>query len=242
MAMARWTLTLYPEALEAGGSFVPAYRRPRVFVPGQRAADPERSRAEAARRARGKVRRYCTANGLNRLGTLTYGPPRCTDPEQIRADLGVFFRELRGALGGEPLPYVWVPERHKDGVHLHAHFAVGRYIKRSLVRQVWGRGFVHMKLLSDLPVGSTGVEESRRAAGYLSKYVAKTFDDPELGRHRYDVAQGFQPSSQRFEGRSSEDVLGQAWQVLGGRELAFRWSSSDVEDWQGPPAVHFQWR
>jgi hypothetical protein len=48
--------------------------------------------------------------------------------------------------------------------------------------------------LTDLPSGSTSIGEGRRAAGYLAKYVAEDFADPErrvLGNHRYDVAQGF---------------------------------------------------
>lgn len=65
---AYWSLSFYPDAREAGGAFVP-YRG--GGVKGQ-AADPARARAEAARRAKGKLRRYCTANRLNRLGTLTY--------------------------------------------------------------------------------------------------------------------------------------------------------------------------
>lgn len=239
--MARWSLSLYPSAGEAGGSFQPTYRRPVIRTPGVPAQSPERARAEAARRARTRVRRYCAGNGLNKLGTLTYGPPRCTDPAQLRADVALFFRSLRSALGGRPLPYVWVPELHADGVHFHVHFAVRRYIRKALLREVWGRGHVGIKLLSDLPVGSTSWDESRRAAGYLSKYIVKAFDQPVFGRHRYDLAQGFQPPLHRLEGRSSEDVLAQACVLMGGRQPVVRWSSADKPDWQAPPAVWFAW-
>ncbi|MGH7735462.1 MAG: rolling circle replication-associated protein [Gemmatimonadales bacterium] len=85
------------------------------------------SREDAARRARGKVRRYCAANRLNRLGTLTYGGEGNHDPAELRADVGGFFRRLRGSLG-ERFPYLWVPEWHKSGHGLHVHFAVGRYV------------------------------------------------------------------------------------------------------------------
>lgn len=34
-------------------------------------------------------------------------------------------RNVARALGGDPLPYVWVPEWHKCGHGLHLHFAVG---------------------------------------------------------------------------------------------------------------------
>ncbi len=204
--VAHWSLSLYAQAGEAGGSFQPAYRAPRVYVPGMPARDPVRARSEAARRARSQVRRYCAANRLSRLGTLTYGPPRCTDPGLLRQDVATFFRALRAGLGGRALPYLWVPELHQDGVHFHVHFAVARFIKRHAIEAAWGRGWVNIKLLSDLPVGSTSWHEARRAAGYLSKYVTKAFDAHVPGLHRYEVAQGFKPRVTRLEGRSSAEV------------------------------------
>ena len=67
---ARWTLNLYPQAGEGSGCF-------QSGAPWQLGwwwcSGVERAQAEAARRARGKVRRYCAASRLNRLGTLTYG-------------------------------------------------------------------------------------------------------------------------------------------------------------------------
>ena len=153
--------------------FRSAVPRRSSYVAAGQAGDPKRAQDEAARRARRTLRRYAASNRLNHLGTLTYGPPRCTDPRLVRQHAGEFFRALRTALGGKPFPYIWVPELHKDGEHFHLHFAVGKYVRRSRIAEAWGRGFVHIKLLGDLPVGSGAVEEARRAAGYLSKYVSK---------------------------------------------------------------------
>ncbi len=211
-----------------------------MLVPGAPAADPERARLEAARRARGKVRRYCAANRLNRLGTLTYRGAGCHDPVQVRLQVGQFWRDLRDATGGRPLPYVWVPEWHKTDHGLHVHFAVGRYIKHATIEQAWGRGFVGIKRLTDLPVGSTSWHEARKAAGYLSKYVTKTFDHDLGGLHRYEVGQGFQPAVTKFTGERADVVLAYACEVMGAAPEA-RWVSWDVEDWQGPPAVWFAW-
>lgn len=234
-----WVLSLCPAAAEGGGCFVPSRRPP---VPGTGIPNPERSRSEAARRARGRLRRYCAANSLTRLGTLTYGPPYCKDPAEVRQHAGCFFRTLRASLGGRPFPYAWVPELHADGERFHLHFAAGRYIKRSQLVQAWGRGFVHIKLLSDLPVGSAGLAESRKAAAYLSKYVAKSFADQRIpNRHRYDVAQGFQPERVQIWGRSSQDVLSQASDLLGRRGPERVWLSDEQEGWKGPPAVWAQW-
>lgn len=238
-----WRFSLYPDAGEGGGSFQGSTRRVPDFVSRGFAKDPERSAEEAGRRARANLRRYCSANRLNRLGTLTFRGEGCHDPAMLRVMLGEFFRSLRTVLGGRAFPYVWVPEWHKTGHGLHAHFAVGRFIKRSLIESAWGHGFVHIKLLGDLPVGSTNLSEARRAAGYLSKYVAKSFADPTvrvLGLHRYDVAQGFRPRPVALAGRTAEDVLSQASDVLGSRP-SFEWSSASVEDWAGPSAIWAQW-
>ena len=160
----------------------------------------------------------------------------------LREHLGEFFRDLRGRLAGQAFAYAWVPEWHKTDHGLHAHFAVGRFIARSKIEAAWPHGFVHIKLIGDLPVGSGRLSESRVAAGYLSKYVAKSFDDNKrlMGLHRYDVAQGFQPERVRLLGRSSGDVLRQASDLLGCAPAQV-WSSLEAEEWQAPPAVWAQW-
>lgn len=104
-----------------------------------------RCRSEAARRARTRVRRYCKANGLDRLLTLTFrcrrcgpgGSCSCSTPDRPNLSeravvvefLGAMVRALREA-GGEDwqsFPYVWVIEEHKNG-YLHAHVAFGRKV------------------------------------------------------------------------------------------------------------------
>lgn len=240
-AGAGWCLNLYPAAGEAGGCFRSAYG-PRPREVGGETADPERSALEAARRARGQVRRYCAANRLNRLGTLTYRGEGCHDPYAFRSHMAAFWRLLRELSGGAPCAYLWTGEWHLSGHGLHAHFAVGRFVPRGLIERAWPHGFVHIKLLGDLPVGSGPVGEARKAAGYLSKYVGKEFDkDLRVpGLHRYEVAQGFQPAVERLWGRSADDVIDLASQRMGHRPDV-RWSSADAEQWAGPPAVWVQW-
>ena len=204
------------------------------------AADRERSQAEAARRARAKVRRYAAANRLNRLATLTYAGAGCFDQAQVRGDLAEFFRGLRRELG-DALPYLWVPEWHPGGHGLHAHFAVGRYVPQRLIREVWGRGHVHVKLIGDLPVGSGALEEARLAARYLGKYVTKNVADERIaGLHRYEVAQGFQPTRVPLQGDSDVEVVAQASELMGGDPVV-TWRSGDAEGWRGPPAYWCAW-
>jgi hypothetical protein len=241
---AGWVLRLYEGAGEAGGCFQAAKKRPSGGGGGP-AADPERAALEAGRRARTKLRRYCAANGLNRLGTLTYRGEGCHDPRQVRADVGAFFRRLRAELEVQAFPYAWVPEWHKTDHGLHLHFAVGRYISQPVIERVWGHGFVSIKMLSGCPAGATKVAQARRAAGYLTKYVAKTFADSDehkrpKGFHRFDVAQGFEPRSVGLRGLTAADVTLQASLLMGGLP-ARSWNSDEVEGWQGPPALWLQW-
>jgi hypothetical protein len=236
---ARWRFVLYPDAAEGGGSF-------RSLAEGSAGAgtitaDTERSAADAARRARAKVRRHCAANRLNRLGTLTYAGAGNHDPASLRLDLGEFFRRLRSTVG-EPFPYLWAPEWHPGGHGLHAHFAVGRWIAQGDIRRAWGRGHVHIKLLGDLPVGSGTLGEARLAARYLAKYVGKDLASggQSAGLHRYEVAQGFQPRGVPIHGVSGDEVIDWAETYMGAPAERV-WRSRDEETWAGPPAVWASW-
>jgi hypothetical protein len=257
-----WWLSVYPEAGEAGGSFrgtAGDSKAGRQLAPDAesssgtnedpshglggalrpRVRGPERARAEADRRARGEIRRFTTAHSLNRLGTLTYRGQGCHDPRQFRQDVGAFFKRLRPLLGGDPFPYLWVPEWHPKGHGLHGHFAVGRYVRRSLIDTAWGLGRVHIKLLGDLPVGSGRFAEARQAAGYLAKYIGKDVEGAN-GLHRYDRAQGFPLRKLRCWGRTFEDAVANASTVMGGAPT-YIWQSWDTEDWGGPPALWLSW-
>jgi hypothetical protein len=233
-----WVLSLYPDAGEGGGCL--SVRR-RVLVSDRR-PDSERAAEEAARRARAKIRRYAAANRLNRLATLTYRGEGCHDPLRLRGDLAGFFRELRAELAAGGFPYVWVPQWHPGGHGLHAHFAVGRFVPRRLIERAWPHGFVHIKLLGGLPVGSGTLGEARLAARYLARYVGRDLDDGRrlAGLHRYEVAQGFQPAKIECYGASAEDVIERASRYMGSAPERV-WLSASVEGWRGPPACWAQW-
>ena len=234
----RWLLKLYPDAAEAGACFESAAARSGAGSSWEIEPATDRSAAEAARRARGQMRRYCAANRLNRLGTLTYGPPFCRDPHAVRDHVGLFIRVLRRRTGR--LPYLWVPELHADRERYHVHFAVGRYVHYGWIREAWPHGLVHIKLLGDLPTGSGSLEEARLASRYLAKYVGKALDDGPAGLHRYEVAQGFQPRARKLVGGSLDAVLAQATATMG-REPRLVWDSANEPTWAGPHAAWASW-
>lgn len=250
---AHWALTLYPDAREGAGQFRSAGPGPRPSAKPAAASDSERAAEEAARRAGVRIRRYCAANQLNRLGTLTYEGEGCHDQDQVRADVAEFFKRLRRGMevkylplrngaSRERMPYLWVPEWHPGGHGLHLHFAVGRYIPRGVIEDAWGRGFVNIKQLNGLSTGSGPLEEARLAARYLAKYAAKMLDDEQrrFGLHRYEVAEGFQPVAVLLRGHSPEDVIEQASAQLG-RKPKYVSHSADWKDWRGPATFTVEW-
>lgn len=232
-----WRIVVYPEAGEAVATF-----RRGVQVdpqPGRGNGPEERVVAEAARRARAAVRRYCAANGLDRLGTLTYRGQGCHHEAQLRTDVGLFFRVLRRHLRVGPFPYLWTGEWHPGGHGLHVHFAIGRYVEKKLVANAWDRGFVEIRRLNAELKYASNLARARVAAAYLGKYVSKNFERAN-GLHRYEVAQGFQPRRLRFFAERMEVALQFCVELRGGAIPRFS-LSDDWVGWQGPPTVWMQW-
>lgn len=226
-----WSFRLVPDAYEGGGSWVTAHRADRDYVAPGKAADASRSMREGGRRARAAVRRYAVANRCDRMITLTYAEA-CEDRDRFVADMRRFWLDLRAALGGDPLPYLWVPEWHKRH-GLHAHAAVAQYIPHRLIRQVWGKGIIDVRLKAGMPMGGqTGVviERARICARYLAKYMGKAFEDERrvLGRHRYDCAQGFQPRSVPITGATRDEVYAQACELMRGPADTLWFSPDDA--------------
>lgn len=150
------------------------------------------------RRAKRDVRLYCKLLGVSSLWTLTYrGNQR--DRVLARKHLTAFVRRVRAVLPG--FRYLAVSERQKRGA-IHWHIAThglppffvvkGHKVKswnlmRSIWRSVvgdWGGNFDESK----------GVRKWKRegrvvragAIGrYISKYLAKGFEETDLNAHRF---------------------------------------------------------
>jgi len=202
-----------------------------------RVPDEEESRRKAGQRAACKVRRFCKANGISRLWTLTYAVA-VESRAQVMADVAEFARKLQGEFGR--MPYVYVPERGSKG-RLHAHFGLGRYVPKERIAELWGHGYVDARRLG--PDNAA----AGRCAHYLSKYVGKSFSDKEIdeghdrakGDHRYEVAQGFQPVPLELEGDSLAEVRDEVVRLMG--PPSSWWSSSECDSWYGPPVWVLMW-
>lgn len=175
--------------------------------------DVEANAESNGRRAKRDVRLYCKLLGVSSLWTLTYRANQ-TDRALARKHLTAFVRRVRQVL--PDFRYLAVAERQRRGaVHWHiathglpASFIVkGHKVKswnlmRSIWRSVvgtWGGNFDESK----------GVRKWKRegrtvragAIGrYISKYLAKGFEDTELNAHRFSRSMDMQiPAPERIE-------------------------------------------
>ncbi len=219
-----------------------------VWVPA-----PERTEEElkecmsrAGRRAKTKVRRYCRANVLDRLWTLTFAnenlPPTRAD---VMREAAEFVRRLRKHLG-HSVAYVVVPERGTKGTQrFHLHLAIGFYISKPVMAELWGLGWVDARRFEDQ--GGDQRTSASKVAHYVAKYVEKTFEevaaaDRQPGEHRYECGQGFQPESIQVEDQAEEaDAFASAIALVGDGMPTWCWSSESVEKWPGPPVRILRW-
>lgn len=184
------------------------------------------NRERAVGRAKGQVRRYCVANGLIFLWSLTFAPENLpASRDEAEAEGERFIRRLRRQLGHN-LPYVMVPEEGSETGRLHLHLALGEYVPVELMESVWGLGWVFVT-----PPRS-GERAAQRVAAYVAKYVGK--DIEATGRQGYRVAEGYQP---RME-VALVDSLGAALALVSraaGCELRVVALHDEVENWPGRP-------
>lgn len=187
---------VYPGAWEAQGA-VRSRRRPQP--PACVESPPGRS---SIYRARANVRRFSVANELSVFCTLTY---RCNPtPETVKATVT---KVLQQTTRGNPLPWLWVPERGSRSGRLHVHLLSGSWLAGAVAER-WDSGAV-----DTIELGS--ISAIRDAAGYM----AKDFDNPPLS-HRYYKARGdFTPESIDIGSDSWEEFIAQAGGYFPGAKL-----------------------
>lgn len=243
-------MTIYPEVGEATGALV----RPPLpddgggswtHLPDE--VRQERNRDRAARRARGRLRRYAVRNHLRVMWTLTYRCQACQVPDgcvcgeqrqpesraAVKEDVNRFLSRLRSVVKREGLPYVYVIERGSRGTQrLHVHLLLPAGIDEDLVELAWGHGWVDVSLRSD---GVGGREGARRAAAYAAKYLGKSLGDEDPAwAHSYERSQGFNVREVKARTLHEWEAWKLAAEALGGLVDLSR--SLDWEDYYGPPA------
>lgn len=160
----------------------------------------------AVRRAEQNIRWLAKVLEADRLFTLTYrntsytddpGYWHCRDRELVRADFKEFLRLVRKEM--PDWKYVAVLEKTQRGA-FHIHCAVKGWQRVEVLRRCWHKalGFAREYYGSQSPgnVDVTSPKEKKwgsvsrqwkteKLAGYLTKYLGKTFDDATTEKRRY---------------------------------------------------------
>jgi len=236
-------MSVYPNCGEV--TMVPAvgrlHRKAAELGSGKRVPpqpNPARCQAEAVRRARTTVRRFCAEHKLVYMWTLTYRGDGEHDVEQVRRHVERLREKIVKDRNGRPFPYVAVPELHSSDHGFHVHMAVPFWYKHRKLAKAWGRGHVWCSSLHQR--GQCRFEGSRRAAGYLAKYIGKAFEETAMGRHRYWRASGY--TIERFTCRQRDFFDGEQFAAA-----VFHWQRHEtwkgrIDDWLPIRVLRFDGR
>ena len=236
---AGWSFTLYPEAAEGGGSFRSAARD----SPGAtRRPTPTGTPRDAARRARAKVRRYCAANRLNRLGTLTYAGDGCHDPVALRADMaGVLPSAARRRRRALPVPV-------GPGVASRRPWAA-RPLRRRPIDRASGAIERHGVAASSTSSCSATCRSAREPSARpdsprgtspsTSARTSATADSPPgcIGTRSRRASSRERSRSMAHRRRGPRAGPRRSWATAPERV----WRSRDEAEWAGPPALWASW-
>lgn len=161
------------------------------------------NRVRATRRARSRVRRRCKHQGLIEILTLTYRENQ-TDRDRMARDLDVFLKRVRRVIPN--FEYVCVFEKQKRGAW-HAHLAVQRVLPYywqggqskklvksfDLLRSMW-RGVVGANNGNvDISKRKKQRWSPAKIAGYISKYIGKSFGENLKHENSYSASNGALP-------------------------------------------------
>lgn len=228
-----WRLIVRPKCGEA------VLTRPSTRNPDSKPGvpNPERSEAEAARRAQAAVRRLVCEHRLVRMWTLTMRDATTADerPMVVRR-VQAFTRRCRNRWPS--LRWLAVLEWHPGGHGWHVHMVVDRWVPKQLLADLWGWGFVDARRIA-VRGDSTTMAATRKAAAYVAKYVSKDAAPGAPahvpGDHRYLRPLGMTWSELEGEG-TFEELLAVAWSWWP-TSISWTWWSGDEPKWRGPKCL-----
>ena len=164
----------------------------------ERSQMSDRSLQDSLKRASITMRRRILSINASRMLTLTFRQ-NITDPLIAWGRFKYFMKLVQA--GKSPFLYVAVMEFQKRGA-IHFHLAVNRKLDYKYIRTLWYRAVGNIDVQSEdgsiksLPNGNIDVRNPnrcgfnswnpRRLAGYLTKYLKKSFNDStEFNKRRY---------------------------------------------------------
>lgn len=215
--------------------------RTRVRSRGVRGQGGVRSRREAVRRAKARIRRAARHGGYCYMVTLTFPGNGVHFLEDAKRQLAGWLHGRAHGRRGEDGKrffkgaYLAIPERHRShGWHWHVLTPVRP--PAGLLQASWS-----LYLGSERAVRVHHKHfEGRSAAAYASKYVAKAMEPGSLGRHRYLVGDAVVQPEPEYRLVFGADVHEAIWQVLPVEADGLARVVS-VDTGAGPPAAWAGW-
>jgi len=209
-------------------------------------ARQERSKTEAARRAKTKVRRICRTHQLKYMVTLTFPGDGVHDYDRALRLVQDFIHDHGNLLGRGGI-WLATPELHPSGHGWHWHVLVAKRFTKSELESLRVGWTQYLRRHSMEPSGGArfvriDVKQwgnASQAAGYAAKYVGKTFEDGQLGKYRkrYLVSRGVNIECNK----GGANTLAEVEKVLDQIEGIHVYKSSDDSDRDGPPMVWGSW-
>jgi hypothetical protein len=139
-------------------------------------------------RARQRIAKLATQEGLTRLMTLTLDPAKIGDPRASLPYLRDCWRKMRVSLsrhnGGESIKFLAVVELQPKSGRPHLHVLVNSYLWHGWVSKAWSA-------VGGGPVVDIRSVDLHRVAAYVSKYVTKdSLADIPDGVRRFTASKG----------------------------------------------------
>lgn len=207
----------------------------------ERGEDAEARMVERnAARAKQRVRQLAKALGVNSLGTLTYRE-NVTDRDTVLRHWKAFIRQVRRVL--PEFAYVATIEPQKRG-SLHVHFGMKRLPAKVLytdprtqraclvkswdcMRAIWRRVIAKDGLFGNFDeskkLGTGARARAMKIAGYIGKYVSKSFADGDLNRRRYFASEvpQFEVDVQKLHAGELADLMAGLFAEIPGELIDF---------------------
>lgn len=123
---------------------------------------------------------------------LTYNDPTRAHVKNHKIqmqDVARFQRRLKKYAPN--LMYIGVSEKMENG-RVHFHFLLFnriKYLKKNVLEDMWGQGFVKIKTVEDVTGQNKGYTALKHIAHYMGKYIQKEADDRKIFQNSYFVSQ-----------------------------------------------------
>lgn len=162
-------------------------------------------------RTKQAVYSVCRANTWEWFGTLTFDPEKVdsTDYNACVAALHEWLKYIRKTYAPD-LKYVLVPELHDDKKKYHFH---GLFSSIGTLEMTYSGIMQHGVKIYNLKQYKKGfttfsqVQDSRKAASYITKYITKDLCSVTKGRKRYWCSRNLDKPSVILDNYNSEEIL-----------------------------------